>query len=167
MRPTLDTFSGGLMIAAAAATDLFQFVITFIPFAGSVLAKLASIAFGLIVFLWLLFGGELNLKTFLWLFGAGSLEFLPIPFLDMLPAWTGGVALLAGMIVLKHARQARAERAASRAEQLREQRAREEEYVREQEEQIALVQEEQMARAEEEATEEEYASREQAAGAYA
>ncbi len=145
MRTAFDTFSGGLMIAAAAATDLFQFVISLIPFAGSVLAKLVSIAFGLIVFLWLLFGGELNLKTFLWLFGAASLEFVPIPFLDMGPFWTGGVALLAGMIVLKHARQARAEQKLSREQQLVLQREREEEYEREREEQIALAQEQEAA----------------------
>ena len=150
MRPTLDTFSGGLMIAAAAATDFFQFVITFIPFAGSILAKLISVAFGFLVLLWLLFGGELNVKTFGWLVGASSLELLPIPVLDMLPAWTGGVALLAGMIVLKHTRAARAERALSREQQLALQREQEEEYEREQEEQAVLAQEQEEAAALEE-----------------
>ena len=151
MRPTLDTFSGGLMIAAAAATDLFQFVITFIPFAGSILAKLISVAFGFLVLLWLLFGGELNVKTFGWLIGASSLELLPIPFLDMLPAWTGGVALLAGMIVLKHARAARAEQKVSREQQLALQREREEEYERAawEEQQAAFAQKQEAALEEE------------------
>ena len=151
MRTTYDTFSGGLMIAAAAATDLFQFVITFIPFAGSILAKLISVAFGFLVLLWLLFGGELNVKTFGWLIGASSLELLPIPFLDMLPAWTGGVALLAGMIVLKHARAARTEQKISREQQLALQREREEEYERAawEEQQAAFAQKQEAALEEE------------------
>ncbi len=147
MRTTYDTFSGGLMVAAAAATVLFQFVISFIPFAGSVLAKLVGIAFGFIVLLWLIFGGELNLKTFLWLFGVGSLEYLPIPFLDMGPFWTGGVAVLAFMILWKHTRQASAERKSTREQHIALQREREEEYAAAQQEQLAA----QAAAAEEQA----------------
>lgn len=147
MRTALDTFSGFLAVTAAVFFDLFQFMVSIIPFAGSVLAKLVSIAAAFVFFMWLLLSGELNVKTFLWLVGAGSLELLPIPFLDMGPFWTGGIALLAGMIVLKHARQGRSEQRSAREQQMVAQREMEEEYARGQEEQqqAAFNEEEQYA----------------------
>jgi hypothetical protein len=155
MRSTFSLISGTLMIAAAAMLDLFQLVVSFIPFAGSVIAKLVSLATGLIVLFWLIFAGALNLRTFLWLVGAGTLEFLPIPFLDMGPFWTGGVAGIVAMVVWKEAERGRAERKASHEGQLLRQQQMEEEYEQEQAEQQAALEQE------------EYASQEQAVEAYA
>ena len=95
---TLSNTIAGLVICAALFVDLLQVLVNIIPFVGIVLAKLIGLGAGMGFALWLQFQGELNWRTLKWLCGSGALEILPIPWLDLLPAWTAGIVLIVIML---------------------------------------------------------------------
>jgi hypothetical protein len=95
---TLSSVIAGIVICAALFVDSLQWLLNLIPLAGIVLAKLIGLGAGIGFAFWLQTQGELNWRTGKWLLGAGTLETLPLPWLDLLPAWTVGMVLIVIML---------------------------------------------------------------------
>ena len=83
-----------LVFCAALFVDSLQWLVNLIPLAGIVLAKLLSIGAIMGFGLFLYTQGELDWKNGMWLLGFGTIEILPIPWLELLPAWTAGMATI-------------------------------------------------------------------------
>lgn len=84
----------GVVICTALFVDSLQLLINLIPFVGTVLAKFISIGAIMGFSFYLLTIGELNWKNACWLLGFGSIEILPVPWLELLPGWTAGMAII-------------------------------------------------------------------------
>lgn len=85
-----------LMIFTALCFDGIQAIIGWIPFFGNVLAGLFSIFVFLTFFLWFKIHGitMLTPKRLTAMIGGGLIEL--VPFINILPAWTGVVIYLIG-----------------------------------------------------------------------
>ena len=83
-----------IVICAALFVDSLQWLVNLIPLAGIVLAKLLSLGAIMGFGLFLYTQGELNWKNGMWLLGFGTIEILPIPWLELLPGWTAGMATI-------------------------------------------------------------------------
>jgi len=110
--PLSDTTVFG-MIFVALLFDAAQAIIGWVPIAGNILADLFSVAVFLTFFLWFRMYGisMLTPKRLKALITGGVIEM--IPFINILPAWTGVVIYLIGTtkineIVEKHPKLAKA-----------------------------------------------------------
>ena len=89
-----------LMIFSALFFDTLQALIGWIPVLGNILSDLLSIFICLTFFLWfMMVGVKITPKRLTALVGGGAVEM--IPFLNILPAWTGVVIYLIGTTKIK------------------------------------------------------------------